>query len=121
MKATEFIAQVKQAEKDTDNFYATHFQHLIWDLKDGMEEGYIDVKSVRCPQPHKVRVECEDGIVWIHKTDNGLEYHNINDEIERCCNPRTERRMPSPYERTRAMVYASGNRWMEENWRLTHE
>lgn len=31
----------------------------------------------------------------------------------------TKHRM-SPYERTRAAVYATGNKWAIENWKATH-
>lgn len=119
MKTKELIRQIRQAEKDTDNFYASHFRHLVWDIMDGMEEGYIEgIKSVTNPKPNKVRVECEDGIVWIHNTESGLEYHDLNDEMERACKP--TRRTASPYERTRAMVYARGNKWQIENFEATH-
>ena len=30
------------------------------------------------------------------------------------------RRIPTPYERTRAEVYATGNRWQIENFEATH-
>ena len=36
-------------------------------------------------------------------------------EKARCSN-----RKPDPYERTRAAVYASGNRWAIENFEATH-
>lgn len=121
MKARELISNIKQSEKDTDNFYASHFRDLVWDLMDGMEEGYIEgIKSVTNTEPNKVRVECEDGIVWIHNTESGLEYHDLNDEIARICSDRTTRRAASPYERTRAMVYATGNKWAIENFEATH-
>lgn len=29
-------------------------------------------------------------------------------------------RRQTPYERTRAAVYATGNRWAIENWKATH-
>ena len=32
----------------------------------------------------------------------------------------TLRHIPSPYERTRAQVYATGNRWAIENFKATH-
>lgn len=31
-----------------------------------------------------------------------------------------ERYIPHPYERARAAVYATGNRWAIENWEATH-
>lgn len=31
------------------------------------------------------------------------------------------RRKPTPYERTRAQVYATGNRWAIENFHATHD
>lgn len=121
MKAKELIRQIRQAEKDTDNFYASHFRDLVWDLMDGIEEGYIEgINSVTNPNPNKVRVECEDGIVWIHNTESGLEYHDLNDEIARICSDKPTRRTASPYERTKAMVYATGNRWAIENFEATH-
>jgi hypothetical protein len=119
MKTQELISQIKQSEKDTDNFYASHFNDLVWDIKDGMEEGYIEgIKSVTKPNPNRVRVECEDGVVWIHKTESGLEYHYLNDEIARACKP--TRRTASPYERTRAWVESTGNVWARENFYATH-
>ena len=33
---------------------------------------------------------------------------------------RDARRRMTPYERTRAMVYATGNRWQIENFEATH-
>jgi hypothetical protein len=121
MKTQELISQIKQSEKDTDNFYASHFNDLVWDIKDGMEEGYIEgIKSVTNTKPNKVRVECEDGVVWIHKTESGLEYHDLNDEMARICSNKSTRRTTSPYERTRAMVYATGNKWAIENFNAVH-
>lgn len=35
-------------------------------------------------------------------------------------NKQTERR-PTPYERTRAQVYATGNKWAIENFHATHD
>ena len=47
--------------------------------------------------------------------------------FERCycrdCKKETavgERYVASPYERRRAAVYATGNRWAIENWNATH-
>lgn len=36
------------------------------------------------------------------------------------CVPRKKHHYMSPYERTRAAVYATGNRWAIENWNATH-
>ena len=35
--------------------------------------------------------------------------------------PREFRRRPSPYERLRAQVYATGNKWAIENFHATHD
>lgn len=34
--------------------------------------------------------------------------------------PVREEYIPHPYERARAAVYATGNRWAIENWNATH-
>lgn len=34
--------------------------------------------------------------------------------------PVLEEYIPHPYERARAAVYATGNRWAIENWNATH-
>ncbi len=32
-----------------------------------------------------------------------------------------EKRKPTPYERTKAQVYATGNKWVIENFHATHD
>lgn len=51
-------------------------------------------------------VECKDG-----RTFDKF----IDDEFNMICKP-----VQTPYERTRAAVYATGNKWAIENFNATH-
>jgi len=57
---------------------------------------------------------------WVHKetgeetSDWDIVKQNEDDYIERT------KYIYSPYERQRAAVYATGNKWAIENWEATH-
>ena len=130
MRASEFIESVKRAEEETGHFYASskaHFRELFYDISDGIEEEYIEVEfATRNRDGNTVTVKCDDGKVVIKWTENGLEYHDVRkeeDEAERAARRAgltRISRMLSPFERTRAMVYASGNVWQIANFEATH-
>lgn len=48
----------------------------------------------------------------------------IKDRVSnKCCDyePSMEQRRMTPYERTKAQVYATGNKWAIENFHATHD
>ena len=45
--------------------------------------------------------------------------HNTNPDV--CKPPKVTRTVGSLYERTRAAVYATGNKWAIENFHATHD
>ena len=64
---------------------------------------------MRCKACGKVDNEC-----YMKHTESGTF-------CESCYKERTRsERRPSPYERTKSMVYATGNKWAIENWNSTH-
>ncbi len=124
MKTNELIDSIRQAETDTDNWYAsrsrlTGLYDLYSDLKDALEAGCLEGISVVEPKGNKLRIRCEDGIVWVYG-GNELAYNVIPDRVYTDAPIRRTSRCASPYERTRAMVYATGNKWAIENFNATH-
>lgn len=117
MKMAELINQLKTAEKDTGNFYAGHMVSLYYDTLDAMEEGYIDVKEVKMNRD-VIDFTCDNGNVKVFALDGKLFYSKITNK------PKRTYRHPMPgmstYDRTRAMVYATGNKWAIENFNATH-
>lgn len=88
---------------------------MYWDLLDAIGEEYMQGVTVSRPEGCKMRVRCEDGIVVVTKYA-GLYFDTIADRPRR----ESHRRTASPYERTRAMVYATGNKWAIENFNAVH-
>lgn len=122
MKAKELIRQIRQAEKDTDNFYANRsgLWDLYFDLTENIEEGYIEgIKRIWRPKNDCLDILCEDGLLSITKGDGTLTY-DMQESRKRSCGSYIRPTRMSPYERTRAMVYASGNKWAIENFNATH-
>lgn len=44
----------------------------------------------------------------------------VNPEFEEVVEDMVRERKPTPYERTRDAVYATGNKWAKENFDATH-
>lgn len=118
MKMAEFIESVKQSEKDTCNWYASRtigLYELRNDIRDAAEEGYLEDVFAEEPNGDTMRVRCEDGTVYVTKRDM-LEFRSVANKPRRL----SYMRAMSPYERTRAMVYATGNKWAIENFNAVH-
>ena len=119
MKVEEMVWGIK----DNEEFYGSRtvgLLDLVGDIEDGLEEGYIEDVSVRYVRDsEKVRIRCEDGIIWVSRQDGKLNIRVIEDPKPEDVRPTTRRGL-SPYERTRAMVYATGNKWAIENFNATH-
>ena len=55
-----------------------------------------------------------------YQTEDGAEQYIIHDVLI-SDTPAQPAPRPTPYERTRAKVYATGNRWAIENFHATHD
>ena len=84
------------------------------------QEGYA---SLEAAQKYIERRPNSPGAVTVmfYQTADGNEQYIIHDirvteETEAVSPP-----PPRPYERTRAAVYATGNRWAIENFHATHD
>lgn len=122
MKAQEIIDSIKSSEESTGNWYANRTVGLmdLWgDLNDAIEEGYIEGVSVKRPNDGRLIIKCKDGTVFVRKGAGKLTYNKvIRPKITDI--PVATARTPTHYERTRAMVYATGNKWAIENFNATH-
>lgn len=110
MTTREIIKAIEEAAMDS--FYANHLMHLYLDILDGIEEGYLT--EISASMSDGILIRCENGSVRIKTDGNKLIMRDLSDERKAI------RRTASPYERTRAMVYATGNRWAIENFNATH-
>ncbi len=119
MKVEEMVSGIRECEEK----YASRMMgllDLVGDIEDALEEGYIEDVSVRYVRnSKKVRIRCEDGIIWVNRQDGKLNIRVIEDPKPEDVRPTTRRGL-SHYERTRAMVYATGNKWAIENFNATH-
>ena len=119
MKVEEMVSGIRECEEK----YASRMMgllDLVGDIEDALFEGYIEDVSVRYVRDsEKVRIRCEDGIVWVNRQDGNLNIRVIEDPKPEDVRPTTRRGL-SHYERTRAMVYATGNKWAIENFNATH-
>lgn len=83
--------------------------HVVFEYKDNWTNGEWKrqecyVSSVRqCKEWYGLGVDCDYKIISVEGEE---EYYR---------SPRS-----TPYERARAAVYATGNKWAIENWNLTH-
>ena len=60
-------------------------------------------------------------MIWIEDVKDVTEAAPDEEREEPATRERARcHRKPDPYERTRAAVYASGNRWAIENFEATH-
>lgn len=92
------------------------------DLLEAIEEGYVDLGKDAISefdfQTNSFKVTFDDKIATVRfcKVTGKLECL-LNDRYTRIgyTHPRA-----SVYERTRAMVYATGNKWAIENFEATH-
>ena len=64
-------------------------------------------ECVNCGNTNSDEIEYLGQDKWLCKKCNGNRVKEIY--------------IPTPYERTQAHVYATGNRWAIENWKATHE
>ena len=117
MKAAELMNSIKEAE--AHGAYNGDVWKLYFDLCDGIEEGYIEgINHVSRPiDGNRIRVSCEDTAIWVVNPANTDRFTYVGG------NPKSGRRpvrAAGTYERTRAMVYATGNKWAIENFNATH-
>lgn len=61
----------------------------------------------------------EKAVKMRKKTDEQL-VHYVEDRVEKARSKRISGKPLTPYERTRAQVAATGNRWAMENFYATH-
>lgn len=117
------VEEMAQSIRDNEEFYGGRMMGLVdlfGDIEDALEEGYIEGVSARYVRDSKkVRIRCDDGIIWVSRQDNKLNIRVIEDPKPEDVRPTTRRGL-SHYERTRAMVYATGNKWAIENFNATH-
>lgn len=117
------VEEMVQSIRDNEEFYGGRMMGLVdlfGDIEDALEEGYIEGVSARYVRSsEKVRISCEDGIIWVSRKDGKLNIRVIGEPKPEDVRPTTRRGL-SPYERTRAMVYATGNKWAIENFNATH-
>ena len=111
MKMKEFIESTKEA--GIDSFYAEHIINLYFDVNDAIEEGCIEGIVASRPTNGILTVTCSDGTVKVYGEDGVLKFREIKRKP-------VQKTYLSPYERTRAMVYATGNKWAIENFNATH-
>lgn len=122
MKTNEIIESIKQAEADTDNWYARRngLYDLYSDIADGIEEEYLEGVSVTKPKGGKLHIKCDDGTVCVTKGNGELAYTIVPRKTYTDVPVRYPSNCLSHYERRRAAVYATGNVWAIENWNATH-
>lgn len=126
MNATEYAFKLTTPMEELDgqtilDFYGTRIQDLRWDELDAIDEGYIeDMQKFQYenynPKTKSYKVRFDEAYVLVKLVGDRIkvEIH----ELEPWVAPRP--RKASPYERTRAMVYATGNKWAIENFNATH-
>lgn len=119
MKMQEFITQVKMCEEEGGNWYAKRevgLYDLYSDYSEAIENEYVENISMDRPSGNTIRVYCEDGYVVITKEEERL-FYQMHAKRKR---QTSYHRPASHYERTKAMVYATGNKWAIENFEATH-
>lgn len=82
------------------------------------QEGYTSIEAAQKEIERRVN-EIAPVTPMLYQTADGEEYaiHDILIvEPQEAATPPT----PRPYERTRAAVYATGNKWAIENFNATH-
>lgn len=112
------VSEIIQVVEDNEDFYSRRnsgLRDLYWNIRDAIEEGCVENVDVNIYDSGKsLTVYCEDGYVHFTASGNGLEVK------ERLYRPKVRPVKARPYERTRAFVYATGNRWAIENFNATH-
>ena len=72
MKVEEMVSGIRECEEK----YASRMMgllDLVGDIEDALEEGYIEGVSARYVRgSKKVRISCEDGIIWVSRQDGKL-------------------------------------------------
>lgn len=127
MKATEFQRQFTDGIEELDvqtmtDIYGSRVFDVRADLLEAIEEGYIDLDEDAISefdfQTNSFKVTFEDKIATVRfcKATKKLECLLTDRYPHIGYMPR----MASTYERTRAMVYATGNKWAIENFEATH-
>lgn len=123
MKTNEIIDSIRQAEADTDNWYASRtvgIYDLYGDLSDALEEDCIEGITVTEPKGGKLCIKCDDGTVYVTRGIGELAYAIVPKQTYTDVPVRYPSNRMTHYERRRAAVYATGNRWAIENWNATH-
>ena len=126
MNATEYVAKLTKPMEELYGqtiiqWYGHRIRDLRWDELDAIDEGYIEgmnkfqYESYN-PKTYSYKVRFDEAYVLVKLVDDHIkvEVH----ELEPWVAPKP--RKATPYERTRAMVYATGNRWAIENFNATH-
>lgn len=127
MDAMEFKRQLTESIEELDgqtmtDIYGSRVFDVMADLIDGIDEGYVDLDKDAISdfdfKTNSFKVTFEDKIATVR-------FCKVTGKLECLLNDRRQRigyvpRMASVYERTRALVYATGNKWAIENFEATH-
>lgn len=132
MNASEYIDSLNKPipeldGKTTIEFYGVRHDalfRLYTDSLEAIEEGYLEGLDASQYSEynyavHRFTVTFPDGKVMMDNTDRGIVATFFPKPKK--VNPfKVAHKAMTPYERTRAMVYATGNRWAIENFEATH-
>lgn len=117
MKTSEVIDNIT----DNEEWYASRscgLYDLLSDFEEAIEEGYIENVSAYIKRgSERLSVYCEDGVVYVTRKNGHLV---IETKLYETVTTHSRPRTASPYDRRRAAVYATGNRWAIENFNATH-
>lgn len=124
MKTAEIIESIK----DNESWYGSRLcglRDILGDIEDAKFEGYIEGVHAYIPNGFGLLVVCcGDGIVYVTQDGSRInckaDMYRTNEAVENDTATYSRPRTASPYERTRAMVYATGNKWAIENFNATH-
>lgn len=132
MKAAEYIKKLNEKVDELDGESAIELYNqmshpafrLYDDTLDAIGDGYIDYLTTDQLSSYDYEdcsftVKLDDGKVIVKEGINGIETVLVPNRKE-APRPVRPRNVLSHYERTRAMVYATGNRWAIENFEATH-
>lgn len=127
MDAMEFKKQLTEGIEELDgqtmtDIYGSRVFDVRADLIDGIDEGCVDLSKDAISefdfQTNSFKVTFEDKIATVR-------FCKVTKKLECLLNDRYPHigyvpRRASVYERTRALVYATGNKWAIENFEATH-
>lgn len=127
MNAREYAAKLTEPMEELDgkcilDFYGPRIHDLRFDELDAIEEGYIEDMSESQyesydPKTKSYKVRFNGAYVLVKLVNDHIKVEVHEPEYRVPTRPRVRY---DHYERTRAMVYATGNKWAIENFNATH-